>query len=269
MSIVTISLGSYSRGREVAEKLAHDLGYEFLSREELLAETSTQFNIPEIKLAQAIHKAPTLFEKFHLGKEKFIAYIQHTLLNHLQKDNVVYLGLAGHFLLEGLPNVLRVRVIASVEDRIKEVMKQADTSEKQALAAIKKVDKERWKWSQNLYGKDPWAPELFDCILNIEKFSVEDAVKHIITMLKLPYFQTTDASKKILQEKLEACIVRTTLINKYPRAKTEYKDGAVQVAIEASAYHEQAAIAQVQEILDQAGIKTKVKVHITGDIKTE
>ncbi|MBS3779973.1 MAG: cytidylate kinase family protein [Desulfovermiculus sp.] len=49
MAIITISRGSYSRGRQVAEKLGQRLGYKVISREVLIS-TSAQFNIPEIKL---------------------------------------------------------------------------------------------------------------------------------------------------------------------------------------------------------------------------
>ncbi len=59
MSIITISRGSYSRGKEVAEKLAQDLGYECLSRD-ILLEASERFNIPELKLVRAIHDAPSM-----------------------------------------------------------------------------------------------------------------------------------------------------------------------------------------------------------------
>jgi hypothetical protein len=63
MSIVTISRGTYTRGKEIAEKLAAKLGYECLSRE-ILLEASEQFNIPEIKLVRAIHNAPSILERF-------------------------------------------------------------------------------------------------------------------------------------------------------------------------------------------------------------
>ena len=46
MSIITINRGSYSRGKEVAEKLALKLGYECISRD-ILLEASDEFNIPE------------------------------------------------------------------------------------------------------------------------------------------------------------------------------------------------------------------------------
>ena len=126
MSIITISRGSYSRGKEVAEKVAAALGYECISRE-ILLEASEQFNIPEIKLVRAIHDAPSILERFTYGKEKYVAYIKAALLKHVQKDNVVYHGLAGHYFLQEIPHVLKVRIIADLEDRIAEEMKRENS----------------------------------------------------------------------------------------------------------------------------------------------
>ncbi|MGB2929768.1 MAG: cytidylate kinase-like family protein, partial [Desulfobacterales bacterium] len=114
MSIITISRGSYSRGKEAAEKVAQELGYQCISRE-ILLEASEQFHIPEIKLVRAIHDAPSVFDRFTYGKEKYIAYLHSALLKNVQKDNVVYHGLAGHFFLQEIPHVLKVRVIADLE----------------------------------------------------------------------------------------------------------------------------------------------------------
>ena len=119
MSIITISRGSYSRGKEVAEKLAQALGYECISRE-ILLEASEKFNIPEIKLVRAIHDAPSILERITYGKERYVAYLRAALLKHVQKDHVVYHGLAGHFFLQGIPHVLKVRIIADLEDRVQE-----------------------------------------------------------------------------------------------------------------------------------------------------
>ena len=63
MGVITISRGSYSKGKEIAEKLAQQLGYECVSRD-ILLETSTHFNIHELKLIRAIHDAPSIFERF-------------------------------------------------------------------------------------------------------------------------------------------------------------------------------------------------------------
>jgi len=63
MSIITISRGSFSKGRDVAQQVAKRLGFEAVSRE-VVIEASAEFNVSEIKLAHAIHDAPSVFEVF-------------------------------------------------------------------------------------------------------------------------------------------------------------------------------------------------------------
>jgi hypothetical protein len=54
MPIVAMSRGSYSRGSEVADRVAALLGYNCVSRE-ILIQASNTFNIPEIK---RVHEYP-------------------------------------------------------------------------------------------------------------------------------------------------------------------------------------------------------------------
>ena len=79
MPIITISRGSYSRGKEVAEKLAQKLNYECISRE-IILEACAEFNIPEIKLIRALHDAPTVLERFQHGKDRYLSYFRYALL---------------------------------------------------------------------------------------------------------------------------------------------------------------------------------------------
>ena len=129
MAIVTISRGSYSKGKEIAEKVADRLGYECVAREALL-EASEHFDIPETKLVRAVHDAPSILDRFAHGKEKYVAYIQAALTRHVQKGNVVYHGLAGHFLLQGISHVLKVRISAATVDRVHVVMERDNVSKK-------------------------------------------------------------------------------------------------------------------------------------------
>src|SRR3972149_1794608 len=89
MGCITISRGSYSYGKEIAEKVAARLNYECVGRDALL-EASETFNIPEIKLLEAIRDAPSVLGRFTYGKERYISYIQAALLNKMKKDNIVY-----------------------------------------------------------------------------------------------------------------------------------------------------------------------------------
>ena len=93
MAIITISRGSYSKGKEVAEKVCQRHGYSCASRE-VLVEASDHFNIPEIKLVSALHDAPSVLERFTYGKERYLTFFEAAFLERVQKDNVVYHGLA-------------------------------------------------------------------------------------------------------------------------------------------------------------------------------
>ena len=109
MSIITISRGSYSKGKEVAEKVAQRLGYKCISRD-IILEASEEFNVPEIKLIRAIHDAPSILNSFTHEKEEYIAFIKLALLRYFHKDNVVYHGLAGHFFVKEISHVLKARI---------------------------------------------------------------------------------------------------------------------------------------------------------------
>ncbi len=199
MSIITISRGSYSRGKEVAEKVAQRLGYECVARD-VLIEASEKFNIPEVKLVRAIHDAPSVLDRFLYGKEKYIAFIQAALLKHLQRDGVVYHGLAGHFFLKGVSHVLKVRIIADMEDRVRYETEREKISEKEALRLLQRDDEERRKWSRDLYGIDPWDPGLYDLVLHIRKITVEDAVDIICHTVSLDHFRVTPDSQQAMDD---------------------------------------------------------------------
>ena len=87
-----------------------------------------EFNIPEIKLIRAIQDAPTILDRFFGEKEKFVAFIRAALLKHVQKDNVVYHGLFGHFFLQDIPHVLKVRIVGDLEARVADEVKREGIS---------------------------------------------------------------------------------------------------------------------------------------------
>jgi len=199
MPIITISRGSYSRGKEVAEKLAQKLGYKCISRD-ILLEASEQFNIPEIKLIRAIHDAPSILERFTHGKERYVAYLRSTLLKAVQNDKVVYHGLAGHYFLQEIPHVIKVRIMADLEDRVQEEMRREKISAEKARYILKNDDDERRRWGIQLYGVDTWDPLLYDMVLYVKSLTVDDAVDLIYKAAQMPHFQATPESQRLLDE---------------------------------------------------------------------
>jgi len=261
MSIITISRGSYSRGKEVAEKLAAVLGYKCLSRD-ILLKASEQFDIPEIKLIRAIHDAPSILDRFTFGKERYVAYLRSALLQQVQKDNVVYHGLAGHFFLQGISHVLKVRIIADFEDRVKEEMRRENISEKEAAEILKKDDNERRKWSLQLYGIDTWDANLYDMVLHIQTLRVADAVDLIRCAVAQPCFQTTPQSQQVLDDLVLAAQVKAALSEDFPTVMVSAKDGEVLVGVKFAQY-EKPEVADRIRFLTRKAVGFDVKVDFT------
>jgi hypothetical protein len=215
MAIITISRGSYSKGKEVAEKVAARLGYQCLSRE-LILDASDRYHIPEIKLIKAIHDAPSILERLGHSRLPFVAYYQSALTRRVQKDKVVYHGLAGHLLLKGVPHVLKVRIIADLADRVLNEMEREGIPKQEAESLIVRDDQERRKWTQSLYGLDPWDSSLYDLLLHIHKLTVDDAVNFICQAAGLEQFRTTRKSQQKMNDLALASQLKAALIDDYP-----------------------------------------------------
>jgi len=214
MAIITISRGSYSKGKEVAEEVASALGYECVSREVLL-DASDRFNIPEMRLVRAIHDAPSILERLGREKQAYIAYIRCALARRARKDNVVYHGLAGHLLLKGIPHVLKVRIISDLEDRVKSEMERERMNEQEARSLILRDDEERRRWTRTLFGLDPWDSALYDLVLHIRKLTVADAAALICKAAKLKQFETTREARQKMDDLVVACEVKAAFVEEY------------------------------------------------------
>ena len=230
MTIITISRGSYSKGKEVAEKVASKLGYKCLSREVIL-DASDIYHVPEIKLKKAIHDSPSILERMADKKKAYIAFYQSSLTGRVKEDDVVYHGLAGHLLLKGIPHVLKVRIIADLEDRILTEMKREGVTRQEAIGMIKKDDEERRRWTQNLYGADPWDSHLYDLVVHVHKFTVDDAVAFICDAAKLPQFKTTKQSREKMDDLALASRIKAFLIENHFDASVLSESGNVLIYI--------------------------------------
>ncbi len=259
MAIITISRGCYSKGNEVAEKLAQRLGYECISRDVIL-EASREFNIPEIKLVRAIHDAPSILDRIGYRKEKYIAFIQAEILKHFRKDNVVYSGLAGHFFVNDISHALKVRIIADLNERIKNEAQSEGISRKEALRILQSDDEERRKWSIHLYGVDTHNPELYDLFIHIKKITTDDAVHIISEALALDLFKTSHESQQQMEDLALAAQVKAAIVDLEPDVDVVASEGEVQIHTAALLTRERGVANEIEVVAKSIKGVTKVTV---------
>lgn len=259
MSIIMVSRGSYSRGKEIAEKLAACLGYARVSRDSLIKDIG-EVSPHDTQLLHSIEDIPSIFSRFRQGKETYIAYIQATLLQKLKNDNVVYEGFVGHVFLKDIPNVLKVRIISDYEDRAGIVAERDGIPRDQALKLIRKIDEQRKKWSQYLYGIDPSDASQYDVTLNVTQIPLEAVVDTLAGISALEQFQMTAESRRKLENLALAAEFQNALLRTHSGVRVTAEDGKVLVNTELSNNSRSAFISEVEQLAKSSVAVREVEV---------
>ena len=210
MPIITISRGSFSGGKMLAEALAKRLGYRSIDRDQVIQKAAA-WGVSQEDLRAAIEKPPTFLGQSQHTKYIYLAFIQAALTEEVRSGNAIYHGLAGHLLLGRGPHVLRTRIIAPMEFRIARLQERLQYGRKEAIAYIEKMDEDRRKWTQFLYGVDWRDASLYDLVLNLEQMSPEEACDVISTAARLSCFASTPETQRALDDLAKASRVKASL----------------------------------------------------------
>jgi cytidylate kinase len=183
VSIITISRGSFSGGKMIAEEVAEMLGYRCIDRD-VIVERAAAHGAPANELIDALEKPPAFLERFTHKRYLYLTLFQAAMAEEVRGGNVVYHGNAGHLLLKGVLSVFRVRIIAPLEFRIHMCEARLKMGRHEAMTYIGNVDQGRRKWTRYLYGVDWSDPSLYDMVLNLETMSVTEACNILAATVK-------------------------------------------------------------------------------------
>lgn len=200
MAIITISRGTFSGGKEVAEKLAKRLDYPCVSREMITKEASQFFGIEENELSEAMTEAPSILSSDRPVSAANVNFVRFVFLKRLRDLDLVYHGYAGGLLLSGVNKILRVRILAGKDYRIKAAMDAHDVDHDKALKMIQQLDKKRDKWAQTVLGTEWGNPSLYDIAFNLDSLNVGTVVDTLEQLAKREEFTPDETTKMSLED---------------------------------------------------------------------
>ncbi len=211
MCIITIQRGTKSGGAALAKCVAEHLQFPILGRE-VLQGAATQLGIPPEDVGEKMEERPGRFGRTPLITKLYVAAVRAALAEHAREGNLVYHGLAGGFLLRNLSGVLRIRLIAPVEARVRALMESHGMDEASAEAYVQDVDDARSLWVRNVYGQDIHDSTRYDMVLNLGSFSPSEACEVVAVAASRPEFEMTPTRMKELEDFRLACQVRLALL---------------------------------------------------------
>lgn len=269
MSIITITAGCYSNGKQIAKSVAKRLKYEYVDSEIILSLVSGGFGVSESNLARVLKEAPSGVGMFSKAKPEYIIFIETLLTDYLLKNNIVYYGVIGLPFFQEISHVLKVRIIGNLEDRIKTGMKLDNISLDKTSKIIAKEDEEQAKWAAAIYDIDLMDTNLYDLTINIRHIKsndVEDAVETIISTVKHIKFQPMTYSLRCIKNIARSCRVRATLADIDSKMQVKSDDGTVYIytrSIKKKAQNK--ALAMKQKVMKIEGVK-HVEVYVDYDL---
>jgi len=223
-------------GPEIGMKLGQRLGYRYVDQE-LVLDVARRYGVAEDKLSHLDESKPTLFERFDTETRYYITILQTTLLDFAEMDNAILMGRGGQWLLRGIPHILRVRVIAPFEARVKRWIKRTaamtgETPTQRAAADfVRRDDAEKSGRMRYLYEVDLADPMLYDLTISTERVGYDAAVEMIETSVRRPEMASSDAARRTVASRALASRVQVALaINadtRRYRISVEAEDGAV------------------------------------------
>ena len=200
MPIITISRGTLSGGETLANLLSQKTGYPVVGLE-VIKDAATRYGISESAISKELNQGPRVLERLMGEKRRiYVIAVQSALAERALKGSFIYHGLAGHFLLHGVPNVLKVRLVAPLSFRARSVMEKKRMTEEEALKYILKVDEKRKQWSKFLYDVDWTDPMLYDMVIILDQITLDTACAMIKGTLDQPEFKDSPEKEKAVQD---------------------------------------------------------------------
>lgn len=128
---------------------------------------------------------PPATRGYQLDDDSYIEAVRTVIKGLAANGNVVIVGRGAHIILRDNPDVLRVGLIATLEDRTERVMLRESLSEEQATNAILSRDQARAYYFKRFFDMDnPDEPEVYHFVINTTEVNVERATELIIQASK-------------------------------------------------------------------------------------
>jgi cytidylate kinase len=233
VAIITISHQLGSGGGDIASGVAERLGYRRVGAE-VLAEAAHTHGLAEDRLTRLGEAKPPLLDRLSADVQTYIAVMQNAVLDAALQDDVVLLGRGGQWLLRGIPHVLRVRVIAPFDERVRRLAdslvpaggrRPGVRRAPEALAdLVRRDDADKRGRMRYLYDRDLHDPELYDIVIDTDRVDVEGAIAVIVMLARRPGLATTSEGLRRLVDRTVPSNVRVALMmDEQTRAYKHYE----------------------------------------------
>ena len=215
MHFITFSRKMGTNGTEIARQVAEKLGYHFYDTEAIERAAREMGFLESVK--EIDQKVPSIFQRIFSHRPIIdLDRLNSVVYELASRGDGVFLGRGSQVLLRDFNCALHIRVTASLEKRIQNLIERGIHREA-ASKAIEDSDHERSSFIRFAFKVDWDNDDLYDIVLNMDKVTVRLAVDTVLTMARSDEINacSVDAMKSLeamgLKNRAEAALIEAGL----------------------------------------------------------
>lgn len=210
MAVITLSRQVAAWGDEVAQSLAKQTGYKFITRKDI-EKRIVELGFPESKMPKYDERKPGFFASLTKNRDEYLNYAQYAILEAAALGNVIIIGRGAFAVLQNVPNNVSVRLVADEATRINRLKNEFNWDDKQAKQRIQESDTNRAGFHASFYNVDITDPTQYHAVINTGFVDIDKAAAIIADIVKESVSEADEkAGAQDIQNKLQA----QTIINK-------------------------------------------------------
>lgn len=184
--VITVTMEPGSGGSKVAEEIANQLGFDYFHRD-IVQEIAKSADISATVLDSLEKERLSGIQDFisSLINDNYLypgLYLEHLMevVNAIgSHGRAVIVGRGANFILPP-ESRFSILVVAPLEQRIENVARKFDSSEKEAKRRVLQRESKRRAFIRESFHADIFSPLNYDLVLNMGRLSVESAVEAVI-----------------------------------------------------------------------------------------
>jgi len=211
MTVIALTQEMGSLAKDVAEKLAADLGLQVM-RHEVVDNVSSRLHVPTSLIHRLREGKAGAFERLRADRGSLAVYMTEEVLDVAARGNVVLRGWGATCLLRAVPHVVCVRVTRPFAQRVAWLQDSLGNDDVGFVEEeIRRSDRAHAARMHAQFGVTWGDPLLYDLVLNTGRVSVESCAQQIAALARRPEFAETEASRAMLQNLALEARVRAAL----------------------------------------------------------
>lgn len=189
-TVVAISRETGAGGTDIGRLVASELGYDFFDKE-IVEMVASSAHATQALMDSLDERVPGLIDRTLTSllaprrptAETYLLHLSRVMLALAERGRCVIVGRgAGCILPESL--ALTVRIVAPWPTRVRHVASRTKISLPDAEDYVRRTDRERERFVEASFGKNPADPLQYSLIINTADFRREDAARLIVYALK-------------------------------------------------------------------------------------